>query len=130
MMYLTIAVGVNFSNGLLTSFPSLAMGSLKFPAFSCRPSERTAVCFLATRTPSNVSTKASWIKKVLLSNVIIVELSDRVKRIVVNAAKGPLTKTRTASCGRYVKMNINAMTPTDRDIVGRSFERRGFHSER
>jgi hypothetical protein len=62
--------------------------------------------------------------------VISVELSLRVRRIVVKAARGPLTKTSTASCGRYVKMNMKAMTPTDRVIVGANFERRGFHKVR
>jgi hypothetical protein len=128
--YLIKAFGVNFSKGDFISLPNFAMGSLKFPDLSWRPSERIAVCLLTTKTPSNVSTKASWIRKVLESSVISVELSLRVRRIVVKAARGPLTKTSTASCGRYVKMNMKAMTPTDRVIVGANFERRGFHKVR
>ena len=60
--------------------------------------------------------------------LIRVELSLRVSRIVVNAARGPLTKTRTASCGRYANKNINATTTTESENVGTSFERSGFHS--
>jgi hypothetical protein len=59
-----------------------------------------------------------------------VELSLSVRRIVVKAARGPLTKTSTASCGRYANMNMKAMTPTDNVIVGANFERRGFHNVR
>lgn len=127
--YLTNAFGVNFSNGDFISFPSFAIGSLKFPDFSCLPSARTSVCLLATKTPSNVSTNASCNRKVRERRLIRVELSLRVKRIVVKAAKGPLTKTSTASWGRYATTNMNAITPTDKVIVGASFERRGFHSD-
>ena len=130
MTYLIKAFGVNFSNGDLMSLPSLAMGSLKFPDLSWRPSDKMAVCLLATKTPSKVSTKASWIKNVLESSVMSVELSDSVNSTVETAARGPLTKTSTASCGRYANMNMKAMTPTDKVIVGASFERRGFHSVR
>lgn len=128
--YLINALGVNFSKGDLISLPSFAMGSLKFPDLSWRPSARTAVCLLATRTPSKVSTKASWIKKVLERSVMRVELSLSVSRTVVNAASGPLTKTKTASCGRYANMNMKAITLTDKDIVGTSFESNGFHNVR
>ena len=89
-----------------------------------------AVCLLATKTPSNVSTKASWIRKVLERSVMSVELSLNVRRIVVKAARGPLTKTSTASCGRYANMNMKAITPTDKVIVGASLESNGFHKAR
>jgi len=62
--------------------------------------------------------------------VISVELSLRVRRMVVNAARGPLMKINTASCGRYVKINMKAITPTDRVMVGVIFESRGFHNVR
>ena len=55
------------------------------------------------------------------------ELSLSVRRMVVKAARGPLTKTRTASCGRYANTNMKTITATERDIVGISFERSGFH---
>lgn len=61
--------------------------------------------------------------------VMIVELSLRVRRIVVKAARGPFTKARIAICGRYVKMNMNATTPIESVMVGTSLERRGFHSD-
>jgi hypothetical protein len=61
---------------------------------------------------------------------MMVELSLKVRRIVVIVANGPLKNTRTASCGRYVKININESTPTDRVAVGASFESKGFHNER
>jgi len=60
----------------------------------------------------------------------MVELSESVRRIVVKAARGPLTKTSTASCGRYAKTNMKAITPTDKVIVGANLERRGFHKVR
>jgi hypothetical protein len=59
MTYLIKAFGVNFTKGDLMIFPNFAIGSLKFPDFKRRPSANTAVCLLATKTPSNVSTKAS-----------------------------------------------------------------------
>lgn len=62
--------------------------------------------------------------------LIKVELSLNVRRIVVNAASGPLTKTRTASCGRYANTNMKRTTPRERPMVGTSFERSGFHSSR
>jgi hypothetical protein len=62
--------------------------------------------------------------------VIRVELSLSVRRMVVRAANGPLRNTRSANCGRYVKININEITPTERVVVGASFESRGFHNER
>jgi hypothetical protein len=61
--------------------------------------------------------------------LMIVELSERVRRIVVAAASGPLTSARTAACGRYAKTNMNAITPVESVKVGASFERRGFHKE-
>jgi hypothetical protein len=128
--YLINAFGVNFSKGDFMSLPNFAIGSLKLPDFSWRPSARTAVCLLATRTPSNVSSKASCIRNVLERRVIKVELSLSVRRMVVKAARGPLTKTSTASCGRYAKINMKAITPTDKVIVGASFESKGFHKAR
>ena len=98
--YLIKAAGVNFSNGLLTNFPNLAIGSLKFPLLTSRPSASMPVWCLATRTPSNVSTRASWMRKVRERMLIRVEDSERTRRMVVNAASGPFTNTRTASCGR------------------------------
>jgi hypothetical protein len=41
-----------------------------------------------------------------------------------------LTKTSTASCGRYAKTNMKAITPTEKVIVGANLERRGFHKVR
>ena len=81
-------------------------------------------------TPSNVSVRASWIKKVREITLIRVELSESVRRIVVKAASGPSTKTMKASCGRYVKKNMLVITTAESPIVGMSFERRGFHNAR
>lgn len=97
-MYLTRAFGVNLENGFLISFPNLAIGSL--PDFSCRPSLTTSLAFLANRVPSKVSTRASWRRKFREMILTMVELSLRTRRVVVRTAKGPFTKTRTASCGR------------------------------
>jgi hypothetical protein len=69
-------------------------------------------------------------RNVLERIVMRVELSLRVRRAVVKVAKGLLTKTRTASCGRYAKANIPAITATDKDIVGASFDIKGFHNAR
>lgn len=130
MTYLTRAFGVNFSNGDFNNFPSLPIGSLKLPALSCLPSETMAVWFRESRTPSNVSRCASCSRKVRDMILIKVELSLKVKRMVVRAANGPLKNTRTASCGRYVNMNINETTPIERVVVGASFESIGFHKQR
>lgn len=40
------------------------------------------------------------------------ELSLSVSRTVEYTANGPLKSKRTASCGRYVKVNMAAMTET------------------
>jgi hypothetical protein len=69
-------------------------------------------------------------RNLLERKVMIAELSLRVKRAVENAASGPLTKTRTASCGTYAKTNIKLTIPTESVIVGASLERRGFHNVR
>lgn len=53
------------------------------------------VSFLATKTPSNVSTNASAIRKFFDTNVMMVELSLRINSTVVNAASGPFTKNST-----------------------------------
>lgn len=42
----------------------------------------------------------------------MVLLSLNTSRIVVSAASGPLTSVSTAACGRYVKKNMNVVTPT------------------
>lgn len=60
----------------------------------------------------------------------MVVLSLRTSRLVVITASGPLTKTRTASWGRYVNANMPPMTPVERKIKGPSLERNGAHSER
>lgn len=60
----------------------------------------------------------------------MVVLSFRTRRTVVKGAIGPLTKNRTASCGRYVKKNMPPMTPVDRSTRGPSLETKGFQSER
>jgi hypothetical protein len=48
-------------------------------------------------TPSKVSTNASSIKKVLVKNAMIMELSLRTSKIVVNRARGPLKTDNTAA---------------------------------
>lgn len=62
--------------------------------------------------------------------MIRVDDSLRVSRIVVKAARGPLTNTSTASCGRYATKNMATTTTTERDKVGTSLDRRGFQRER
>lgn len=128
MKYRTIALGLNPENGDLMIFPSLAIGSL--PAFSCLPSLTMLVASLETRVPSKVSSRASWRRKFRDRTEMIVELSLRMRITVVKTASGPFTKTSTASCGTYVKANMEATTPTERPIVGRSRESNGFHSDR
>ena len=96
--YLIKAVGVNFINGCLTSFPSFAMGLL--PALICLPLETRSVVFFETKTPSKVSVRAPSIKKVLLRMVKIVELSLRTRSAALIAARGPLVKAMTAVCGK------------------------------
>jgi len=81
-------------------------------------------------TPSKVSTKASCSKNVRERRLIRVDDSLRVRRIVVKAAKGPLTNTSTASCGRYATKNMATTTTTESESVGASLERRGFHNDR
>jgi hypothetical protein len=54
-----------------------------------------AISFLDTKTPSNVSTKASAIRKFFERRVMRAELSLRINRTVVNAASGPFTKNNT-----------------------------------
>lgn len=98
--YRTMAFGVNFSKGFLINLPSLAIGSLKLPPLISLPEASTSVWCLETRTPSNVSTSASWIKKLREMRLMIVEDSDSMRRMVVKAASGPLTKTSTATWGR------------------------------
>jgi hypothetical protein len=89
-LYLIIPFGVNFSYGDLASRPSFEMGSP--PDLICRPSATTLLSFSAISVPSNVSIKASGIKKDLESEVMIVELSLRMRRMVVKGANGPLMK--------------------------------------
>lgn len=84
------------------------MGSV--PGFSSLPACNVAVAFLATRVPSKVSRRASWTSQFLDTIFVIVELSFRTKRMVLTTAKGPSTKTRAASCGKYVKVNMAAVT--------------------
>jgi len=48
-------------------------------------------------TPSNVSSKASSIRKFLLRTLKMVELSLRTSRMVVTIASGPLKMVRTAA---------------------------------
>lgn len=64
------------------------------PDLIWRPSATTPVSFRAIIVPSNVSTKASAMRKFFDRIVMIVELSLSVRSMVVKAANGPLTKNR------------------------------------
>lgn len=128
MIYRTNALGLNFSKGLRRIFPSFCMGSL--PERISRPSPTTAVAFLERRVPSKVSRSASWSNHPRATVLMIAELSLRIRSTVVKTASGPLTKTSTASCGRYVNANMLPMTPTESVMYGPSLERNGFHSDR
>jgi hypothetical protein len=48
-------------------------------------------------TPSNVSSRASLINRLLLSTLVMVELSLRTRRIAEKAARGPLKTAMTAA---------------------------------
>lgn len=98
MTYRMRALGLYFSKGLFKILPRRSMGSL--PDFSCRPPLTTPVAFLETRVPSNVSSRASWSRKLRDMIDTRVELSFRTSRTVVKTARGPFTKTRMANCGR------------------------------
>ena len=82
--------------------------------------------FLETSTPSNVSVRASSIRKVLLRIVKRVEDSDKTSKAPLTAAKGPDVKAMTATWGRYVKRNMKVVTPRPKVIVGASLVVRGF----
>jgi len=124
--YLTSAVGLNFEKGFFIILPSLAIGSL--PGWSWRPSLSTPVAFLETRVPSKVSNKASCTRKLRERRFTMVELSLRIKRAVVKGAKGPFTKTRIASWGKYVKKNMKPSVPAVSVSVGTIREVKGFHN--
>ena len=78
-------------------------------------------------TPSNVSTSASSRKNVRLSKFDIVELSLKTRRIDDNAARGPFTTASTAAWGKYVKTNMNVVTPMLVVNICASLDCNGFH---
>lgn len=95
MIYRMIAVGVNFANGFLISFPSRAIGSP--PALICLPSETRFVHSFESSVPSKVSIRASSIRKVRERRLMIVELSLRVRSAAEKAAMGPDVNAITAA---------------------------------
>jgi hypothetical protein len=78
-------------------------------------------------TPSKVSRMASSRKRPRVRAFVNVALSDNTSSIVDTTANGPFTSVRIAACGRYVKMNMNAVTPTAVVRVGSNFSTNGFH---
>jgi len=121
-----IAFGVNLANGFVIILPNLEMGSP--PDLICLPSETRFMQSRDNKVPSNVSVKASSMRKFLDSILIMVELSLSVSSAAVTAATGPEVKVMTAACGRYAKTNMKVVTPRLKVRVGVSFETRGFHN--
>lgn len=128
MTYRISAFGLYFWNGLFRILPNLAIGSR--PGFNSRPSLTIPVALRDTKVPSKVSRSASCRKKLRETTLTMVELSLRMRRTVVTTARGPLTKTRTASCGRYVKKNMPPITAADKLSVGTMRDANGFHRAR
>lgn len=128
MTYRIRAVGLNLVKGLLSVLPSRAMGSL--PDLTSRPSRTMLVALREISVPSNVSSIASCKIQLLESRLMIVELSFKTRMTVDTTAKGPLVKTSTANCGRYVKANMPPMTPADTVMSWPSLDVKGFHSDR
>lgn len=121
-----MALGVNFWNGLLASLPSLAMALPAPPDLTWRSLATRSVWPLATRVPSKVSVKLSWMSRAFESTIVKVLLSLRTSRTVLSAASGPLVKTSIATCGRYVKRNMPVVTHSPSVRVGASFENSGL----
>ncbi len=90
-----MAEGVNLAKGRVMSLPNLAIGSL--PALTCLPSDTRSVHSHETSVPSNVSTRASCMRKVLEMRLMMVELSLRVSKAADIAARGPLVKAIMAA---------------------------------
>lgn len=127
MTYLTRAVGLNFEKGLFSVLPSLEIGSL--PELTSRPSRTMVVAFLEMRVPSKVSRIACCRIQFLEMMLTMVELSLRTSKAVVTGARGPLVKTRTANCGRYVRANMPPTTVADTARYGPILDVNGFHND-
>jgi len=74
MKYRMMALGANFANGLVTSFPNLATGSL--PDFTWRSFETNVVWLRLSKVESNVSISASSMRKFLLKTENIVGFAE------------------------------------------------------
>ena len=123
-----MALGLNLAKGSVMKLHNLAAGS--FLKLGSWPSETRFVQPRANKVPSNVSTKASSMRKFLDNRLTIEELSLIVSSAALIAASGPETKAMAAACGRYAKVNMKVVTPTLMVRVCVSFETRGFHNSR
>lgn len=108
--------------------PNFLMGSL--PDLTCLPSDTTDSISRAIRVPSKVLISASSIRNVFATTLNKVELSLRTSGIAAIGAMGPSTKASIATCGRYVKKNIDETTPTPTLSVGPRRDIMGCHSAR